>query len=366
MHPSFSAYLDLTRFMAAVAVVLAHLAQHGFITPAATHYIPDLGREAVMVFFVLSGYVIAYTTSAKKLSPKTYAIARASRIYSVALPSLLIGFISIYIYNAFNPTETSHYQLDKFYIYIPFHSLFLGELWTLTERPPLLTPYWSLSYEVWYYILFGCFFFTKKVTCFALTSIVLLIMGYKLWLLLPIWLSGVLLFRLQDRINMNSAMAGYCWAASFILLCLFKYSDLDIEFRNIGNAIWPFDHYPLGSADRFLSDYVVCLIVLINFYSAYHMSFQRLLKYQKVIQNFAAYTFTLYLTHFIVMELWKKLLNHNPDNFIHIGLLVFCIGLTTYIIGQFTEQKRHLFTHAIEYLISFTYRLLNKHVLKTH
>jgi peptidoglycan/LPS O-acetylase OafA/YrhL len=364
MHKSFSTYLDLTRFIAAAAVVLAHLIQHGFINISTAHYIPDLGREAVMVFFVLSGYVIAYTTDSKKLSPKNYAIARASRIYSVALPSLLLGFIAVYIYNAFNPTAV-YYQLDKFYIYIPFHSLFLGELWTLTERPPWLTPYWSLSYEVWYYILFGCFFFTRKMTRFILTSIVLLIMGYKLWLLLPVWLSGVLLFRMQNCVKVSPLVASYCWLGSFILLCLFKFYDFDIGLRNFGNAIWPFDNYALGSADRFLSDYLVCVIVLINFFFAYHMSFERLVIHQKVIQKIAAYTFTLYLTHFIVLELWKRLFTHNQDNPLHIGLLVFCIGLTTYIIGLFTEQKRYLFTRVIEYLISFTYRLFNKSVFNT-
>lgn len=45
------------------------------------------------------------------------------------------------------------YVLDKPYLYLPLHLLFLGEHWTLAEAPPYMTPYWSLYFEAWYYLL---------------------------------------------------------------------------------------------------------------------------------------------------------------------------------------------------------------------
>jgi peptidoglycan/LPS O-acetylase OafA/YrhL len=148
MNNHFSRYLDLMRFSAAVLVVMTHLVQHGLIGNAA-HPLPIFGREAVMVFFMLSGYVIAYTSSEKSLSLKQYIVARSARIYSVAIPVVLLSFLLVYAAAHFvDVPATISYEVRKPYIYLPLHFLFMGELWNLSETPPWLIQYWSLGYEV--------------------------------------------------------------------------------------------------------------------------------------------------------------------------------------------------------------------------
>lgn len=347
-------------FYVAIFVVVTHLVQLGFINNASAYYIPDLGRESVMIFFVLSGYVIAYSVKNKNLSAKTYTIARASRIYSVALPCLLLAFLSIYLLETLTENSPSQYQVAKAYIYIPFHNLFLGELWTLTERPPRLTPYWSLSYEVWYYILFGVFYFSTGLARIVLTSLVLMIMGYKLWLLLPIWLSGAFLFRYQSKFTIKKLLARYLWLGTIIILCIYKLLDLDLYLRGFGNKIWPFENFPLGSSDRFLSDYVVCILVLLNFYTALYSQFTLITHYRSIIQKFAVYTFTLYLLHYLVMKIWSQVISHNPNSMIDISLLIVTIAISTYIVGFFTENKRHHLTAFFEHISHAIYRIVSK------
>src|SRR3954463_4446455 len=88
MKRDLSAFLDLTRILAASAVFLGHLSS------------PQLGGEmlsvfgherhsAVIVFFVLSGFVIAWAAE-RDGSVREYIINRATRIYSVALPALAL------------------------------------------------------------------------------------------------------------------------------------------------------------------------------------------------------------------------------------------------------------------------------------
>ncbi|MEO7108145.1 MAG: hypothetical protein ABIZ09_17345, partial [Rhodoferax sp.] len=61
----FSLYLDLLRVCAAYFVLLFHMKKHEFGPEALLKLIPDHGHDAVILFFVLSGYVIAAATERK-------------------------------------------------------------------------------------------------------------------------------------------------------------------------------------------------------------------------------------------------------------------------------------------------------------
>ena len=91
MNRETSIYLDLIRFTAAVFVFLTHASREqssgGFLWQL------QFGREAVDVFFVLSGFVIAHVVETRERSALAYAVARAARLYSVALPALALTFL---------------------------------------------------------------------------------------------------------------------------------------------------------------------------------------------------------------------------------------------------------------------------------
>lgn len=353
MDEDYSLYLDCTRFFAAVFVVVAHLIQGSIFNSAVAHYIPDLGREAVMIFFVLSGYVIAYTCDVKKPSLSEYAIARASRIYSVAFPVLIMSFLAVYLSS--NVSGTDYYQINKFFIYIPFHSLFLGEIWNMAERPHWLVPYWSLSYEVWYYIFFASIYFFSGLKRLFIGAVIFLILGHKLWLLLPVWLSGVLLYKYQSKISMSELTARAGWVLSIVLLCIYKHLDLDVQLRALGNQLWPIDSLVLSSADRYLSDYVVTLMVIMNFTCARHAKFNVLTQFSRFVRNVSAYTFTLYLVHALVLSIWLNHYSHDNNSFLDIALLVLAILSSTYMIGQLTERRKYMFTNMFIYIYKISF-----------
>jgi peptidoglycan/LPS O-acetylase OafA/YrhL len=346
MDKHFSRYLDLMRFTAAVLVVLTHYVQHGIIGTAA-HPLPLFGREAVMVFFVLSGFVIAYTTSEKALTLRQFVVARCARIYSVVLPVLLLSFVLVVLAAQFTaiPANVS-YQPLKPYIYLPLHLLFMGELWNLSEVPPWLVQYWSLGYEVWYYVLFGVTYFLRGATRWLLGALVLAVMGPKLWLLLPVWLAGGYLYRYQRDLPLSRSMARAGWLATLVVLGAYKYYGLDLTLRALGIALWPFPGLHLGSADRYLADYVVCILVYLNFLLARQSGFAALARWDKPIRALAAYTFTLYLIHGPVMGLWSLFYRHDRTSMLDIAALSLAIGLATYVVGLLTEQRKAWFQHA--------------------
>lgn len=134
--------LDALRGAGAAAVMAFHAG------PLLGGYSPPLAYLAVDMFFVLSGFVIAYAYDAKMssgMSPFAFLQARVKRLYPIYLIGLLLGAASLYFNN---PNELSRVGAAV--------SFFCG-LFALPTPPmgafrslfPLNGPYWSLIFEFW-------------------------------------------------------------------------------------------------------------------------------------------------------------------------------------------------------------------------
>src|SRR5258706_13910378 len=72
---TFSTYLDLLRASAALAVFLVHLTYAEFTGGVVTRQL-QIGRPAGVVFFGLSGYVIAYVARERERTVSAFAVSR--------------------------------------------------------------------------------------------------------------------------------------------------------------------------------------------------------------------------------------------------------------------------------------------------
>jgi peptidoglycan/LPS O-acetylase OafA/YrhL len=351
MKPQLSIYLDLCRFIAAVVVVLAHLIHFDIATGDWIKWLPESGRDAVILFFLLSGYVISYTCKQKNDKLKSYVIARATRVYSVALPVLILTVIVDLIGIQFNPESYNGlYQYQKLYIYIPLHLGFLGEIWTLSEQPFTVVPYWSLGYEVWYYVLFAALYFYSGFKRVFLFSLIFIFVGYKLWLLFPLWLAGVWLYRNHTRWDINQTVACLIFYGSLFGYFLYKVTGADKYLISLGEDIWPFASLPLGSAKKYLSDYAVCFFVICHLYAARYVNLSWLLKARKTIVTLASYTFTLYLVHAPLMLTIEHNSQLDTDSIYTSILVLVLVGIATWGLGFVTEKRKYKFKPPIAWL----------------
>jgi peptidoglycan/LPS O-acetylase OafA/YrhL len=283
---------------------MAHFGYFRIFDDSQIARIADLGREAVIAFFVLSGFVIAYSAEQRNPTLRDYAAARCARLYSVVLPVLLLAFVLAGLADSLGVQVSGAYQLRKPWLYIPFHLLFLGELWGFVETPPWLVPYWSLNFEAWYYLLFGAVCYLKG-RMRLLGLVVFALMGPKLWLLLPLWMSGVLLYRWQKSHAIPHGVARAGWALTLVLLAAWSWYDPEPGLRQVAQAAWAFSGLRMGSADRVLADYIVGVLVLANFACARHAAFSLLPRARRLIRFLSAHTFTLYLSHSLVICAWQ-------------------------------------------------------------
>jgi peptidoglycan/LPS O-acetylase OafA/YrhL len=190
MTRATSLFLDGLRLGAALVVFAAHTAHYW--NPAMIGPMQAWAHDAVIVFFVLSGYVIAHTTRAGARDARAYAVARLSRLYSVVAPALVLTVVLWVIGRQLEPELYAGYERAFPAIRFAATALFLNAAWTFELSPPTNTPFWSLGYEAWYYVLFGVAVFMRAggLKWLALGAAAV-VAGPKVLLLLPVWLAGV-------------------------------------------------------------------------------------------------------------------------------------------------------------------------------
>ncbi len=155
-------WLDWLRFAAAMIVFLGHtrgalFVEYGGLPPeqknplvALLFAITRLGNEAVIIFFVLSGFFVAGRGTVRlwqgKFSIPDYARDRLVRIYTPYIPALLLTIICAL---CLPQTESlANLAIN-----------FVGNLFGLQGIfVPSLggnVSLWSLTYEIWFYVILG-------------------------------------------------------------------------------------------------------------------------------------------------------------------------------------------------------------------
>jgi peptidoglycan/LPS O-acetylase OafA/YrhL len=189
LSPAASLVLDVTRFTAALTVLLGHLT-----LPNHSSGLPNLmslASGAVGVFFVLSGFVIRYATTYRVASLAEYIVDRVSRLFSVMLPALLFTVVADLTIRHLSPQPTVH--PGNYLLRIAATISFTGQIWFLDLYPYLNRPFWSLSFEAFYYGIYGFAFYLRGWWRTVAVCAGCLLAGPSILLMAPIWFFGCVL-----------------------------------------------------------------------------------------------------------------------------------------------------------------------------
>jgi peptidoglycan/LPS O-acetylase OafA/YrhL len=96
----------------------------------------------------------------------------------------------------------------------------------------------------------------------------------------------------------------------------------------------------LGSADRVLADYPVALLVMANFACARAAAFGWVARLARPARWLADRSFTLYLSHGIVIGLWRVLVPFERGSVQTVVGLGLAIGVVTVGLYPLTEALR--------------------------
>jgi peptidoglycan/LPS O-acetylase OafA/YrhL len=202
--------LDWLRGIAALLVLLTHVRSGLFVSwpeldPTshtvvnhALFFVTRLGRDAVTVFFVLSGYLVGgqavMEARSRQFSLHHYMVARATRLYTVLIPALLLT-ATVDMVGGNGGSGDDGWR--SFFVNLFFLQEIVGRHYGSNGA------LWSLSYEWWFYVLFGLSVFAFPRQRVALRSaggglvvllllVLLLLCPAILWSL-PLWLGGVVI-----------------------------------------------------------------------------------------------------------------------------------------------------------------------------
>src|ERR1700730_8312582 len=207
MNRSTSIYLDLVRFLAATTVLIGH-ANFDELT-GGLPYLSGLNmataNDAVIVFFVLSGLVIAYVADTKENTLREFFLSRLARLWSVVVPALLLTVILDYAGSRIAPSLYDPEWTDNPVLRLAANLFFVNELWFSSIRPFSNAPFWSIGYEFWYYVVFAAAFFVRRPASFGWLGLVALVIGPRILVLLPIWLLGVWVYYRTITSPVNAA-----------------------------------------------------------------------------------------------------------------------------------------------------------------
>jgi len=362
---SASAHLDLIRASAAWAVMWGHLRALFFVDfshlyrtnrwLAAIYFMTGFGHQSVMVFFVLSGFLISTSLMKKYIagtwSAGDYGIDRASRLYVVLIPGLVLGLLWDWAgHLLFRSSGLYSQPLEAFGTIIAQDQLsfktFVGNLFFLqTILCPTLGsngPLWSLANEFWYYVLFPMILlsavawrklsFRLAIPMTILTFCVAGFVGLRIFEGFFVWLTGFALVLAYGnfRFRRKTAWIGY------FLGCLAGFSTCLVAART-------------GKFGILGTDFLVGLSFAFFLFSFVQMEWEPANEhYANTTRFFSDFSYSLYVLHFpflLFLRAWISPSGRWEPDSMHllygalIGLLV--IGYA-WAISMYTEKRTRM------------------------
>lgn len=328
-----SVYLDTVRFLAALAVFLSHVCAQsmsgGFLWQCM-----HLGAPALVVFFVLSGFVIRDATQ-RTATAREYVVSRAARIYSVVLPTLGMTLLLDMggralrpeLYDGVQPLLADPRTLLAALSFL--NCAWGGDDWS---RVGSNCSYWSLGFEVPYYVLFGFLWFGRGLMRALGVIAMAALTGTSVMLLSPLWFLGVGAHWLCEKWRPGPQMS---WA-------------LFLGGGAAALTITTLHNTPVSLTEHSSADLAVDAIVAVAF-AAHMIGFRwlppnilhrSLERCELPIRWMAGTTFTLYLLHVPAALFFKSLAPWSVDSWqFRTGILLTPL-VASIALAQVTERKK--------------------------
>lgn len=325
--------------------------QHPNLFLKAVYFVTGFGHQAVMVFFVLSGFLISSSVfnglASGNWSWRDYSINRMSRLYAVLIPGLLLGFIWDKSGSSlFASTGLYTHPLQGFGALIAQKQMtagaFAGNLFFVqTILCPVFGsngPLWSLANEFWYYVLFPVGLLAligwrrgvlqRAVPLTIAAAVVAAFIGRAMLIGFLIWMAGCVLLVAYSKLREFPKR----WLASYILVTSTILTSCLVAAR-------------LGLSRMLGSDLPVGLAFTLFLFGILQIDFRvRSHAYANLASFFAGFSYSLYVLHFpavLFLRAWLAPYQWRPDFSHFVFVIAIGVGVLVFAwsVSLLTENK---------------------------
>ena len=353
LSPASSLLLDVLRFAAAVSIALAHLTQPFF--SKGWPLLIDKAKVGLVALFLMSGIVIRYVTVMRRGRIQDFCVDRASRVYSVVIPSLLFTIVASYAARAANPAYyNANWGADMSHpVWRIFVNLiFFAQSWNWTYAPLSNEPFWTLSYEVFYYAIYAVLLYFGGFKRWFWFVALCILAGQHIVLLLPLWLFGCVLHDMYQRFRAPSISAvrlhlGFLGAGLTGVVVMPYLVRLIIAAKNVVtrlflahhhrpvNLHWAYIYYAIGLPLGFGLLWSMLLLERLRVNDK--TSFAR------AVRVLSEATFPIYLIHFPLFVLIAAIIPYNRYNsWFKLGMLALLIVISVPLAQPTSRFKNYL------------------------
>ena len=349
-----SLLMNLLRGLASLQVAAAHLRAEVYpglrnldepgLAYMALAFFTGFAHQAVMVFFLISGWLVGGSLLNKMGQPRalrSYAIDRATRLWTVLLPTFFL-MLAIGLATGAATPEPAGFSAPGEFSAGAFVGNLLGLQTVAVERFGGNYPLWSLANETWYYIQFPLLLlvFTgrgllQQAAGAALLALSMAFLPYVMSLYFGIWLLGALF----SRIRIDSSVG-----VRLFLLVVAAAVSVYYRIYGVNDDILPESF----GQDLICSLPIVVLLATMNKPIGNSTVLRRVGTLGKWLSEFS---FTLYVLHVPLIHLlqyvgrtWfgREMLDPaRPADFaLYFGLLAFLMG-TSYLSYLLFERNTY-------------------------
>lgn len=356
--------LDLVRGIAALLVCISHwrnllfvpFKQVQSVALAPFYLLTSCGHAAVVIFFVLSGYLVGGSALRSiregKFSWARYTVHRSVRLEVVLIPGLLLCAICDLSGIALGRAPDLYAGMSGNGVTGNVNAsltpdAFIGNMVFLQQ---ITVPtfgsdgaLWSLSYEFWYYFLFPALAIAAlsnarllyRIAGLLAAVVVLALIPLSFTLSFPIWLAGAALAASFERLPQVSPSIrraiyiGYC----AIFLALSKPELIPYGIRPILEGVG--------------GDYVLALLTVALLWALLSSSTRFGSSLLRLARATADFSYTLYVVHLPFLTLVASLLvgagRWRPDA-THMALALAILAITlgyARLVASITEMRTH-------------------------
>lgn len=372
LQPAWYSNLDFARGMAALLVLGGHLRAFVFLTYGEAsnpgiigklfYFLTGLGHQAVMIFFILSGFLITQSiqNSVRKgqWSWQGYTINRLTRLWVVLLPALFMTLLwdslgkvltdSNYYNGALWTTYNSGPRLGLTEATYSLFTLFQNIFFLQTITVPTYGtngPLWSLANEFWYYVIFPLAYLlfvkattlTHRLLLLIILTAVVMWLPFDLLLLGGVWLLGYLAVLIYKQPFIQRLCGNFWYLACTVLIFM-----VTIGASRVGRLVGLWGDGAVGFT------FFLVMLGLLHYEINHYL-------YRNISAFFSKISYTLYLTHFPFLSfLICVLLKNQRYAFNTTGIILYLILFSVSILYAFimfklfennTSKVRHLISN---------------------